>query len=108
MLNFEKKDFKAEYADFFHCFESDWQSLSIKNDTLKCRLLRRRPGKASIRINQAENRGVVVQERNLWDQVLLVNSRVLILKIDVKRGFWGAISLFFVSEVSFWGYEGNQ
>ena len=31
----------------------------------------------------------------------MVNLRVLISKIDVIRGFWGAISLFFVIEVSF-------
>ena len=44
---------------------------------------------------------MVPRGRNLWDQLLLVNSMVLISKIDVIQGILGAISLFFVVEVSF-------
>ena len=45
-------------------------------------------------IDKAENRGMVPRERNLWDQVIMVNSRVLISKIDVFRGFWGPSASF--------------
>ena len=37
----------------------------------------------------------------IYETCFLVNSRVLISKIDVIQGFWRAISLFFVFEVSF-------
>ena len=52
-------------------------------------------------LDQAENRGMVTRGGNLWDEVHLVNSRVLISKIDVIRGFMGAICLIFVFKVSF-------
>ena len=52
-------------------------------------------------LDQVKNRGMVTRGRNLWDQVLLVTSRVLISKTDVIRGFWGAISLFFMFERSY-------
>lgn len=52
-------------------------------------------------IDQAENRGMVTRGGNLWDEVHLVNSRALISKIDVIRGYMGAICLIFVFKVSF-------
>ena len=57
--------------------------------------------KHDVGIDLAENRGMVTCERNLWSQVFLVNSRAMISKIDVIRGFWGTINFFLMFKVLF-------
>ena len=52
---------------------------------------------------------MVPQGRNLWDQVLFVNSRVLISKMDVIRGVSGALCLVLMLKVATYRWRhGNE